>query len=95
MNTEEKIKLMAETSQNVIDIIQKRQASRLKALDALSSSPLDNIPDEVKKMREIEAAKIMAVMQEQSDLIDIVRMLFPKTQTVPLKRKAKAKKEKT
>lgn len=67
---------MAETAQHLINMIQQRNASRQKALDALQSSPLDNIPDDVKKMREIEARSIRAVMQEQIDLIEIIRILF-------------------
>lgn len=77
----ENVKLMAEISQTIINVIQSRQSSRVKALTALASSPMDNIPDEVKKMREIEAAKIRAVMQEQDDLIDICKMLFPQVAT--------------
>jgi uncharacterized membrane protein len=74
-----KTMIMAETAQHLVEMIQKRVASRLSALNALQSPPLDNIPDEVKKMREIEAGKIRAVMQEQTDLIEIIQMLFPKT----------------
>lgn len=78
MNNTEKALIMAETSQHLIDMIQKRLKSRLDALSALQSSPMDNIPDEVKKMREVEASKIRAVMQEQTDLIEIIQVIFPK-----------------
>ncbi len=62
---------MANITQSIIDIIQQRKTSRVKALEALSSSPLDNLSDEVKIMREVEAGKIRSVMQEQTDLIQI------------------------
>ena len=76
-NAEHKAKIMAETSQLLISMIQKRLTSRLNALAALQASPLDSIPDEIKKMREIESCSIRAVMQEQADLIEIINILFP------------------
>lgn len=68
---------MAETANQLVDMIQRRYNNRFDTLNTLAGSPLDNIPDEVKKMREIEAAKIRAVMQEQKDLMEIIKMLFP------------------
>jgi len=75
--TNEKLKIMADTVKHLNDMIQKRLNNRVEALNTLESSPMDNLPDEVKKMREIEAGKIRAVMQEQKDLIEIVKILFP------------------
>lgn len=72
---------MAETAQHLVDMIQKRLSSRLGALNALQTSPMDKVPDEVKKMREIESAIIRAVMQEQTDLIEIIKILFPKVES--------------
>lgn len=69
--------IMVQTANQLIEMIQKRLNNRIEALNALSSSPMDNSPDEIKKMREIEASKIRAVLQEQKDLIEIIRMLFP------------------
>lgn len=77
LSNEEKIKAMAETAQSLIDMIQKRMSTRLNTLNSLASSALDNVPDEVKQMREIESSKIRAVMQEQSDLIEVIKLLFP------------------
>lgn len=91
----EKANIMAETAQHLINMIQKRLANRVATLNSLATSPLDNIPDEVKKMRAIECSVIRAVMQEQSDLIEIIRTLFPNTITEsdeverPKKRKTK------
>lgn len=89
MDAKEKLQIMDAISQNVIDLIQKRQASRVKALDALGNASMENLPDEVKKMREIEAGKIRAVMQEQTDLIEIIQAIFPK---VPLEVKGERNK---
>lgn len=73
----DKTKIMAETAQNLIKMIQNRLNSRIDTLNAISDSPLDNLPDDVKKMRELEASKIRAVMEEQKDLIEIIKLLFP------------------
>jgi len=77
MSTTSKAIIMSETAQHLVNMIQKRMASRVNALSALQLSPMDALPDEVKKMREIEASNIRAVMQEQSDLIEIINILFP------------------
>lgn len=78
MEEKEKTQIMSDTAQHLIDMVQKRLNNRFEALNALASSPMDNISDEIKKMREIEAGKIRAVMEEQKDLIDIMKVLFPK-----------------
>jgi predicted amidohydrolase len=77
LSTTDKAIIMAETAAQLADMIQKRLSNRIEALNALSASPMENLPDEVKKMREIEGGKIRAVMQEQKDLIDIIKVLFP------------------
>lgn len=71
---------MAETSQQLISMIQKRHANRLTTLNSLVTVPMDNIPEEIQKMREHESAIIRAVMQEQSDLMEIINMLYPPVQ---------------
>jgi predicted amidohydrolase len=76
-----KAQIMHETAKDLIDMIQNRLNSRVTTLVTLQSSPLDAIPDEVKKMREVEASRIRAVMQEQTDLIEIIKILFPKVST--------------
>lgn len=69
---------MTEAADQLVSMIQNRLSNRIEALNALSGSPIDSLPDEVKKMREVEASKIRAVMEEQKDLIAIIKMLFPK-----------------
>ncbi|MFA6058956.1 MAG: hypothetical protein WC756_12210 [Taibaiella sp.] len=77
MKEKEKLDLMAATINPVITLIQKRLGVRLEALNALATSPLDNMPESVLKMREEESAKIRAVMQEQKELIDLISLMYP------------------
>lgn len=88
MDTNEKSIIMHETAQQLIDMIQKRMNNRLNALNSLQNSTIESVPDDVKKIRELESAVIRGVMQEQSDLIEIIKILFPK---VSLKKGTKTK----
>ncbi len=60
-------------------MLEGRLNSRLNTLQALSesSTPPDGIPENIQKMREEEAAKIRAVVQEQRDIIDTLKLLYP------------------
>lgn len=82
---EEKTQIMIATADILIEMIQKRMNNRIKALNELETSPLDNLPDQVKQMREIEASKIRMVVQEQMDLVEIMRSLFPKVEALKQK----------
>jgi hypothetical protein len=77
MNTNDKFTIMTNVAKQLKDIIQGRLNTRLDAVNTLQGSSLDNVPDEVKKMREIEAGKTRAVMQEQKDLIELIKTLYP------------------
>ena len=78
ITNKEKATTMAATVKPIIELINKRIKSRLETLETLSSQPLDNnLPDEIRIKREDEASKIRAVLQEQSDLIEIIQALFP------------------
>jgi hypothetical protein len=77
MNTNDNFTIMTNAAKQLKDIIQGRLNSRLDAVNTLQGSSLDNVPDEVKKMREIEAGKTRAVMQEQKDLIELIKTLYP------------------
>jgi hypothetical protein len=68
---------MTNVAKQLKDIIQGRLNTRLDAVNTLQGSSLDNVPDEVKKMREIEAGKTRAVMQEQRDLIELIKTIYP------------------
>lgn len=77
LSAEEKKKIMSNTAKSLIDVIQKRLNNRIESLNQLENTQLDNFGEEVKKMREIEAGRIRAVMQEQKDLIEFMKVLFP------------------
>lgn len=77
MNINDKFSIMTNVAKQLKDIIQGRLNTRLDAVNALASSPVDNFPDEVKKMREIEAGKNRAVMQEQKELIELIKTIYP------------------
>ncbi|HXR84317.1 MAG TPA: hypothetical protein VN722_08415 [Hanamia sp.] len=83
MELQQKMVIMTETAQLLIDMIQRRMNGRFSVLNSLHSTPLDNISNEVKMMREIEAKAVRAVMQEQSDIIDIINALFPNVKVAP------------
>ena len=78
LSSKEKTQIMANTAKQLVDMIQKRLNNRIEALQSLSEPSIQtDTPDEVKKMREIEAGKIRAVMEEQKNLIEIIKVLFP------------------
>lgn len=83
MEPQQKMTIMTETAQLLIDMIQRRMNSRFSILNSLHSTPLDMVSNEVKMMREIEAKVVRAVMQEQSDIIDIINALFPNVKVSP------------
>lgn len=78
MTEQKKIDIMSATVNSIRDLLDKRLSNRLDALAAISSSSLDNIPETIQKMREEEASKTRAVIQEQRDIIGIINHLFPK-----------------
>ena len=79
MDDNKQLEIMSATVNSIKDLLEKRLSNRLDALQAISSSSLDNVPEIVKKMREDEASKIRAVIQEQRDILDIIKSLFPNT----------------
>lgn len=73
---------MAQTANSLVDMIQKRMAKRIAVLNSINISAMDiGLPVEIKNMREMEAARLRAVIEEQSDLIEVIRMLYPNTST--------------
>lgn len=78
---EDKIKLeiMSTTVNSIKDLLENRLQKRLDALEAIASTSLDGLPESVQAKREDEASKIRAVVQEQRDILDIIKYLFPNT----------------
>ena len=77
MEDKKELEIMAATVKTIKDLLQKRLNNKVDLLNTLQSQPLDNIPDSIQKMREEEASRVRAVMQEQKDLIEIINALFP------------------
>ena len=78
---EDKIKfeIMSTTVNSIKELLEKRLEKRLDALEAIQSSNLDNLPEIIQTKREDEASKIRAIVQEQRDILDIIKYLFPNT----------------
>lgn len=77
MDDKIKLQIMSTTIKPIKELLQKRLSNKLELLNTLQSSSLDNIPEQIQKMREEEAARVRAVMQEQKDLIEIINALYP------------------
>ncbi len=77
MNDKVTIELMKATVSPIAKMLQNRMNNRIEALKAFEPSVMDNMSEEVKKMREIEGSRLRAVIQEQRDLLDILNSMFP------------------
>lgn len=77
MDNDKELKIMSATVNSIKDLLQERLDGRLDALQALSNTSLDGLPEVIQKMREEEAAKIRAVVQEQRDILSILKSMFP------------------
>lgn len=87
MANNDKLQLMTDAVDRIKQMLQDRIDINETALQNGYDSPLDNVPDEVKVLREQEAAKMRAVKKEQRELLQIINLMFPKDAT-----KAKTKK---
>jgi hypothetical protein len=79
MNEEEKYRIMEATIQSVKDMLAKRLSSRIDMLNTLATSPMDGLPEKVQELREREAEKTRAIINEQKDILELLNMLFPKS----------------
>lgn len=77
---------MHETAAQFKDILQSRLDANIKALKALDIV-VGDVPNDVRMLREVESQKLRAVIQEQSDMIQIISIVFPK----PIKAKPAAR----
>lgn len=69
--------VMAEMKSKIEKMLQGRLANRIEASSAFDSGPLDNMPESVKQMRELQKAQNSAVMQELKDLISVLNLMYP------------------
>lgn len=79
MDDNKQIEIMSATVNSIKDLLQKRLDNRLDALEAIATTSLDNVPESIQRMREDEASKVRAVIQEQRDILDIIKSFFPNT----------------
>lgn len=78
MDDQQKLTIMNETIKPIIDLLTQRMKSRQGVLNTLAIQPTDsNVPESIKKMREEEASKLRAVIQEQEDLLETIKALYP------------------
>lgn len=80
MNTEEKLKLMAEIKSNIIDYLTgelKINTDALKAYDNAASAPIQENDPEIKKMREIEAIKLRDRIHQLTSYIAVIKLMIP------------------
>lgn len=77
MDDNKQVEIMSATVNSIKELLEKRLSNRLDALEAIATTSLDNVPESIQKMREEEASKTRAVIQEQRDILDIIKSLFP------------------
>ncbi len=77
MDDNKQVEIMSATVNSIKELLEKRLSNRLDALEAIATTSLDNVPESIQKMREDEASKTRAVIQEQRDILDIIKSLFP------------------
>lgn len=77
MDNKQQLQIMAETVGTFKKLLQSRLNNKVELLNTLQDNISDTTPESIKKMREEEASRVRAVMQEQKDLIEIVNALYP------------------
>lgn len=77
MDVNEKYNIMLYTAGQVKKLISERMAKRFEMIKALEYTNLEDLPESVKQMREIQKAQNIAVMQEQSDIIGLLEIMLP------------------
>lgn len=77
MDDKQRLEIMAETVGTFKKLLVSRLNNKVELLNALQDNISDTTPESIKKMREEEASRVRAVMQEQKDLIEIVNVLYP------------------
>jgi hypothetical protein len=77
LTTEEKIKLMAEVKQNIIDYLQEELKINSDALKTYEDrdNPMQNSDAEIKKMRELEAIKLRDRIHELTRHIAVIKRM--------------------
>jgi uncharacterized protein YlaN (UPF0358 family) len=74
---EQALKIMNDTAKSIKKMIDSKLSNKTVALTGLDFNALDNINDDVKKMRELQAVRLRAVIEELSDLKEIINAMYP------------------
>ena len=77
MDTKEKLRIMAEIKQNIIDYLQEEVSINSNALKSYEEkdNPIQNSDIEIKRMREIEAVKIRDRIHELARHIAVIKRM--------------------
>ncbi len=77
MTAEDKVKLMAEIKNNIIDYLQEELTINSNALKSYEEkeNPIQNADTEIKKMREIEAIKLRDRIHELTRHIAVIKRM--------------------
>lgn len=77
MDTKEKLRIMAEIKQNIIDYLQEEVSINSNALKSYEEkdNPIQNSDIEIKRMREIEAVKLRDRIHELARHIAVIKRM--------------------
>lgn len=79
-SSEEKLKLMAEVKNNIIEYLQGELTNITNALaiyDNAANSPIQEQDPEIRKMRETEAIKLRDRQYELNRHISVIKLMIP------------------
>ena len=78
MSTQEKLKLMTEVKQNILDYLTEEMAMNTTALKSYDSNenPIQDSDTEIRKMREVEAIKLRDRIHELNRHIGVIRRMI-------------------
>ena len=72
------LQVMDATVKSIVDLMQGRLNINTDALLAIeNANAIDMVPDDVKKMREVQATALRAVIREIKEEIAIVKAMYP------------------
>lgn len=78
MDTNEKLKLMAEIKQNILDYLQEEMSINTTALKSydFNENPIQDADIEIRKMREVEAIKLRDRIHELNRHIAVIKRMM-------------------
>lgn len=79
-STEEKLKLMQEVKNTILNFLQdelKINSDALKAYDDIINNPIQNSDPDIKRMREIESIKLRDRIHQLNSYIAVIKRMTP------------------